>query len=100
MRHSEILEGFAPLLIAYLPILTVSFLYGSILILISRSFFSKFITLLGIAILMIIRYDPFYRLPSFKDRSFWQLLAIAGCVIYLMGTEKPQRENMIEADND
>ena len=69
----------------YLHAVIAACFFSSIMILVSRSTLSKLIVLVGFLLLLVGKYDIFHKIPAYKERSFWQLLALIGGVIYLMG---------------
>lgn len=93
-HHKFISAQLAAILKDYLHIAVASLLFSSVLMVVSKSLFSKLLVLVGLALLIMARYDPLHRVPGFKERSFWQLTAIMGGVVYLMGIERTSRKEV------
>ena len=98
-HHKFIPPQLAAILKDYLHIAVASLLFSSVLMVVSKSVFSKLMVLMGLMLLMLARYDPVHRVPGFKERSFWQLAAMMGGVIYLMGIERTSRKEL-EAEKE
>ena len=75
----------------YLHAVIAACFFSSLLILVSKSTLSKIIVLVGLLALLITKYDVFHKIPAYKERPFWQLLALIGGVVYLMGIERGER---------
>ena len=72
---------------AHLRLVVVAFLGFSGLMVLFKSSLLKVPVLLGLLILFLVRHYPLTAVPSFKDHSFWELVATIGGIIYLMGAE-------------
>lgn len=68
--------------------LVVAFLLSvSSLAAVFRTCLFKIPVIIGLIALLIVRHFPIVSVPSFKDQEFWQLVAIIGGYIYLLGAE-------------
>lgn len=74
---------------AHLRLVVVGLLAFSGLMVFVRSCFVKVPVLLGLLIVFLVRYYPLAvpNFTTFKDRPYWELVAIIGGVIYLMGAD-------------
>ena len=75
------------LLKEYLRFVIVGLLAMSIPMVVLRSSFIKILVLLGLATLMFVRRHPLTEIPSFKEHTFWESIAILGGLIHLIGVE-------------
>ena len=91
-RHQFIPNDIATFLTAYLHIIIASLLFTSILLLISKSNLSKILIIIGLCGLLFSKYGLIFKIPSFKERTFWQIIAVIGGVLYLMGIERVDRK--------
>jgi len=68
-------------------LIVAALLSFSVLTVFVRASILKIPVLLGLISLLVIRHFPFIAVPSFRDQTFWELVAIIGGYIYLLGAD-------------